>query len=512
MNKTLDQMTEKWMQMERNTPEQIEKANNFYDETIMPLIEEDYISRNNVEEEIQYLIVSVGTSCEPIILNIKLFHPEKILFLYTTEAESTLDKIVSYTRLLPSSYEKCKVSPVESAGCYQAIKRCYLEWGRPKKIYIDFTGGTKAMSTAAAMAGTFINVQVVYVGNTHFLKSLRKPKPGSETLYHITNPWLIFGDLEIEKAFSFFGQYAYAGAIEKIKEIQKNMSNPIIHLQLEYARMLACAYKAWDAFNFTYAANNMSDLVKLLDRDSANTGYLLMDFMEPLKRQAEILEKMKKIQSSIQNRSYEAILSDKEAYTALMFTMYQCACIREQQEKYDMSTLLFYRLLEMIIQKRLYCYHLLASDMNYENMDIHPEQIPEWKDLGRQERISRLKDNFSDIKKRVFQMDGACLPEKAGLLDGLIILSVFHDPITEPYSKNMTDFLNNVRSMADLRNSSIFAHGFNSIVWTKQYEKFQKFLKKQFLNFCQIEEIDFDTYLKHIKWINPSESVNYPIG
>lgn len=109
-------------------------------------------------------------------------------------------------------------------------------------------------------------------------------------------------------------------------------------------------------------------------------------------------------------------------------------------------------------------------------------------------------------------MDGACLPEKAGLLDGLIILSVFHDPITEPYSKNMTDFLNHVRSMADLRNSSIFAHGFNSIVWTKQYEKFQKFLKKQFLNLCQMEEIDFDTYLKCMKWINPSESVNYPIG
>ena len=201
-------------------------------------------------------------------------------------------------------------------------------------------------------------------------------------MYHITNPWLIFGDLEIEKAFSFFGQYAYAGAIEKIEEIQKNMSNPIIHLQLEYAEMLACAYKEWDAFNFNHAAKNMSDLVKILDRDSSNTGYLLMDFREPLKQQAEILEKLKKIQSSIKNRNYEAILSEKEAYTALMFTMYQCACIREQQEKYDMSTLLFYRLLEMIIQKRLYCYHLLASDMNYENMDIHPEQIPEWKDLG----------------------------------------------------------------------------------------------------------------------------------
>lgn len=65
--------------MERNTPEQIEKADTFYDETIMPLIKEDSIRRNkyNAGEKIQYLIVSAGTSCEPIILNIKLFHPEK---------------------------------------------------------------------------------------------------------------------------------------------------------------------------------------------------------------------------------------------------------------------------------------------------------------------------------------------------------------------------------------------------------------------------------------------------
>lgn len=89
-----------------------------------------------------------------------------------------------------------------------------------------------------------------------------------------------------------------------------------------------------------------------------------------------------------------AILSEKEAYTALMFTIYQCACIREQQEKYDMSTSLFYRLMEMIVQKRLYRYHLLASDMNYENMDIHLGQKSEWKDLGRLDRISRLKGNF----------------------------------------------------------------------------------------------------------------------
>lgn len=59
------------------------------------------------------------------------------------------------------------------------------------------------MSTAAAMAGTFINVQVVYAGNTNFLKNPRKTKPGSETLYRITNPWLSSETWKLKRHFRF---------------------------------------------------------------------------------------------------------------------------------------------------------------------------------------------------------------------------------------------------------------------------------------------------------------------
>lgn len=60
-----------------------------------------------------------------------------------------------------------------------------------------------------------------------------------------------------------------------------------------------------------------------------------------------------------------------------MFTMCQNAMIREEQEKLDMATLLLYRLLEMIEQKRLAGYNLYVSKMNYKeikvNTQIHPE-------------------------------------------------------------------------------------------------------------------------------------------
>ena len=89
-----------------------------------------------------------------------------------------------------------------------------------------------------------------------------------------------------------------------------------------------------------------------------------MDFYEPLKKQEKILENLKKIPALIQERKNMEVLCDQELIAALMFTMYQNALIREDQEKYDMSTLLFYRLLEMIEQRRLARYGLYVSKMN----------------------------------------------------------------------------------------------------------------------------------------------------
>ncbi len=104
MNKELKSMTEKWMQLERKTIEQRKKADDFYDDNLMQLIEKDFIDRNKdqVFEEVDYLIVTVGTSYEPIVLDISLLKPQKILFLYTEKSEPTLNKVTDYMKLIPS--------------------------------------------------------------------------------------------------------------------------------------------------------------------------------------------------------------------------------------------------------------------------------------------------------------------------------------------------------------------------------------------------------------------------
>ncbi|RKI43681.1 hypothetical protein D7V96_02400 [bacterium D16-59] len=49
----------------------------------MQLIVKEFVRNNKrkIFEEVEYLILSVGTSYEPLVLSISLFCPKKILFI-----------------------------------------------------------------------------------------------------------------------------------------------------------------------------------------------------------------------------------------------------------------------------------------------------------------------------------------------------------------------------------------------------------------------------------------------
>ena len=125
----LEKATKQWMALERKTLEQRKAADQFYDENVMKLIEEDYIRRNSeeVQEAVENLIVSVGTSYEPIVLNISMLKPARILFLYTEKSESILEKVVKYCNLSVGAYEKSRINERFVLWC--------LMWMFPKRSF-----------------------------------------------------------------------------------------------------------------------------------------------------------------------------------------------------------------------------------------------------------------------------------------------------------------------------------------------------------------------------------------
>ncbi len=508
MNNELSIKTQEWMKLERKTLAQRRKAEEFYDLNLMELIEEDYCQRNQerIKENVKHLIVSVGTSYEPIVLNIALFKPEKIVFLYTEKSEEVLNKVVDYSHLKASAYEKRKVNEVDPVDVYREVKEAYLKWDRPKRMYIDFTGGTKAMSAAAALAGAIIDVQMVYVASDDYLTDFRKPNPGSERLVYIDNPMLVFGDLEIDKADELYGEHNFSGAKEKYGELKESIPDPVIRQELNFVYLLSCTYEAWDALDFVSANEYMKMLIGQLDRDDRNyTNHVLIRNKKLVESQGKYLEVLSRIPVLTKEKKQTDILKDKGMIFSLMFTMWMNAVTRESQEKYDMATLLLYRLLEMIEQRCLARYGLFVSDMKYEEMLISRKRHQELLPFSREERVEWLRKEVHDLKQGLFGgRVSDYLPNPVSLLEGFILLEALRDPIVYESDTNRLNKLKLIRSKVFLRNNSIFAHGLGPVS-RNDYEKFRDFVIDMFEKLCVIEHISFKDHCNIFRWISLKE-------
>lgn len=511
--KTLHELTEIWMAMERKTFVQREKAERYYEKNLMQPIIENYKERNEnmVFEQVDYLILSVGTSYEPLILNISLLKPKKILFLYTKQTEKTLNKIVNFLKLDADAYQKNIVEATDSLSIYHEIKKAYVSWNRPKKVYIDFTGGTKTMSAAAALAGSLINVQLVYVGTEEYLADFRKPLPGSENLYYIDNPVEIFGDLELEKVFALIERFNYAGAAEKLFSLKENIPDPLNRQQINFVYLLVKVYEYWDALEFEQAEKMMEELLRELKRDyRMYKNLLMMDFQTTLNNQYRLLVQLKKIPALIQEKKQQEVLKSRSMMIALMFTLYENAVRREMQEKYDMATLLLYRLLEMIEQKRLMNYNLFVSRPDYNLMDFTAASEA-YKGLEKQDQIELLKAKNAELKGELFRKrEKDFLPNPIALLDGYLLLAALGDMIITGKKENEISRLRHIRAMVSLRNNSIFAHGLGP-VGKDDYCKFRTFVREMFTDFCHCENINFTAYDRECSFLNPINSQYYKI-
>ncbi|MBQ9443437.1 MAG: TIGR02710 family CRISPR-associated protein [Lachnospiraceae bacterium] len=508
MNKELQKVTKEWMKLERKTLEQRKEADRYYDENLMDLIMEDYITRNKkwIRDEADYLIVSVGTSYEPIVLNISLLAPKKIMFLYTEKSEATLDKSVSYCGLKPSVYEKRLINEIDPTDIYQKIKEVYLEWGSPKNVHIDFTGGTKAMSAAAALAGAMIDAEMIYVASDDYLVDFRKPNPGSENLTYIDNPLSVFGDIEIGKAFDLYAQQDFAGASERLGVLKESMPDPVLRQELCFDHLISKVYEAWDALDFSRAAENMEELIFQLKRDGRRyKTHPLNRNSDILMEQASCLKSLGRIPALVEEKAQTEILQNTDIIIPLMLTMHMNAKTRESQQKYDMATLLTYRLLEMIEQRRLSKYNLFVSDMKYEEIHLNKQRNAEILGMDGKGRMDWLRSEVYSIRQELFKGHvSEYLPNPVSLLDGFIILAALSDPIFKQDRHDRIAVLKQMRSKVYLRNNSIFAHGLGPVP-KEDYEKFRDFVGRIFERFCQIEQIDLEKKGNIYRWIPLSD-------
>ena len=436
-----------------------------------------------------------------------------------TEYGDNDERAIFYARGVLETVKKLRWCPevIHCQGWISAlvplyIKKSYMEWGRPDTIGVDFTGGTKVMSAAAAMAGAILNLEMVYVGSTEYLRDLRKPSPGSEILFRIDNPIVVFGDLEIEKAMSLFEEHNYSGVCEKLDPLLKQIPDEKVCEQLRYIIQIAQIYEQWDALFFVEASKKMNVLVMWLERACRNNGTVLMgDMLSALREQKEILKRLSTVPESIKENKNMNILKNKDVIFALMFTLLQSAMVREKQEKFDMATLLFYRLLEMMEQRRLALYELFVARPDYNKLIYNKSADRRYHGKSAELQEEELRKRVVEIRKELFGRANNYLQDPVSLLEGFILLYALKDEIVCSGRDGGIIRLKNIRQKVSLRNNSIFAHGLGPVE-QGDYKRFRDFVVDMFKILCQIEGIDFMHYMTMMTWVNPAESRYYTLG
>ena len=221
--------------------------------------------------------------------------------------------------------------------------------------------------------------------------------------------------------------------------------------------------------------------------------FVLMDSYDLLMAQKTCLDALAQIPILQEQKKREEILRNEDIMHPLMFTMYLNAMIREQQEKYDMATLLMYRLLEMIGQRRLIHYNIYVSDPEYQKIDYSFSACQDFAGKKPGEQFPLLKDKVFQLKQQLFKKADSYLPAPIALLDGFLILAALEDPVTDGADEKENSRLNMLKRMRSniyLRNNSIFAHGLGPVS-KGDYEKFRDFIKDLFIQFCAIENVNF---------------------
>ena len=474
-----DNLVKKWKNMDRSDDKKRAAASNFYDKQIFPLIKEVFLAKpeNRPPEGRQYdgLILTVGSSPEPLILSICTIQPQRVGLLYTQRTKGVLDRIQEETGLRISELYSREIDGSDITEIYKTIMALYEDWNRPANIAVDITGGKKSMVSGATLAGTVLNADIYYIDNTQFHPKLgNKPEPGSEYLNLLDNPYTVFGDIEADKAKSLYEEHDYAGAQRIFDRLKGQVGDANKAKTYEAYSCLCTAYEAWDNLNIGKAQKFSQQLLDLLNQFSLPELSHLRTFLPRLVEQKKALGCLRKIVRD----SECALLAPHGFHFA--YTLYHKALRRAAQGKFDTACLILYRLLEWIGQHRLAQQGIDTRSPDYSKFNE-----------------KKLFDLYGEKRKAVFtHMDRSTLPAPIGLIDGFFVLYALADDIVENLDWGK------FRNQIETRNESVYAHGM-SMIDDKKFEAFKATVEERFEKAQKLACINASTFNRQYEFITP---------
>jgi CRISPR-associated protein (TIGR02710 family) len=448
----------------------------YYWEKLFPLACEVFLQKEKTkinELGVNAIVMTVGFSPEPQILTILACKPKRVFFLYTSKTEKYLDVIVEMTKLKPSLYEKYEVQETDPLDIYKIVIEVWQKWSGQMKLAADITGGTKSMTGGLAMVAALLSLPIIYVSGD-FIPQRRRPRPGTEKMELLPNPYQVFGTIKEKEAAELFRRMDYQGASKLYCELANNVPSSE---KFEILFALSEAYYRWDVLDFETARESLSETVRLMKKYRLGANW--QDLSELLSRQADRLKHLFALMPDKPGDATLELLKDLDAVQSLLFTIWPGSIRRANLGMWDGASLLLYRMIEIMGQRRLARYGLDTADPDYS-------VIPE-------EKLENCLGLFNEIRGSLKMDQTTALPNPISLMDGYILLQALEDDYSLEHVEKIGSkihwgkFVNEIKK----RNYSILAHGF-VFVSEDQYEEFKKTGLQLLKLFCLVEEIDFE--------------------
>jgi CRISPR-associated protein (TIGR02710 family) len=386
------------------------------------------------------LLATVGGAPEPLVASLLHWRPGRVVFIVTPQTRDSVARDIvpkvqaaGWPDFDPGRYDLHEVPDAQDYLGLVNELRCLddrvVAWRRDHPdvgIIADFTGGTKAMSTALALVAARWPCCFSYVGGTQRTKEgVGIVVSGKEQVIQSHNPADTLALLALDTALALLRTHAFGAADQVLQGAQRRVTDPARKAELGAVSLLAQALADWDRFQHQDALHKLRVLPQRVHNLEVVLGHgptqALLTRCAALQRHLEALLKAKTPDGAL-TVSRELILD-----------LLANARRRLDEHRWDDATARLYRALEATAQLHLKRHDI--CDTGWVPLDQIPEPL-------RHEWTPRVEDDHLRL----------------GLHDAWRLLQAFDAPTAAPFFQ--TGLADRQKSPLTARNQSILAHGF----------------------------------------------------
>ncbi|GAW32184.1 TIGR02710 family CRISPR-associated CARF protein [Carboxydocella sp. JDF658] len=377
----------------------------------------------------KWLVCTVGGSEAPIIETIKKEKPDNILFICSDSSQTQVEKIIA-----GSGYsKKFKIAVIQA---YDLIDQCFIEIleavdknirrGKPT-IVADYTGGTKTMSAALAMAAVEKGWELCFV--TGARTDLIKVQDGTQHSQRVrTDQILLYSYLnEIDR---YFAKYDYQACLALVDNLREVALTPDQLKRLTAIKGILTGLDLWERFQYEAALQKL----------------------EPFARQLRAFKsELSKVYRDLENiaRRMGGAVNYRISY-ALVHDVLLNAQRRALAGRYDDATSRLYRATELIAQVNLLNLNPPVNTGDIIIQDSWPAEL--------QQRLENRRNPRGKIQ--------------LGLMEAFELWA----QLDRNFAPIHDDWKNKLLECIKARNNSFLAHGYEPIT-REQYDHYFRTLK-----------------------------------